>query len=331
MEQRKDDHISLALVSRTAPALADPRFDYEPLLGVHPQGADMPFPFLGKMMRVPVWVSSMTGGAREAGTINRNLARACHEFGMGMGLGSCRILLENPGHLADFDLRGIIGTELPFYANLGVVQVAEILERGESSRLTDLVGMLQADGLIIHVNPIQEWLQPEGNRMTRLPVETIGQLLDLTGLRIIVKEVGQGMGPASIARLLALPVEGFELAAFGGTNFAQVELARSTPSLRKLYEPLAMTGHTAGDMLAVVNALTREGHPVRCRHLIISGGISTFLDGYYHISRSLLPAVYGQASAFLEHARGEYSVLRDFVSAHLDGLRFARAFLKIRT
>ena len=99
--QKKKAHIDLAFKSQTGIETLDRRFTYEPLLNPHPSGVFKPFPFLGKTMRVPVWVSSMTGGTDAALTINRNLARACREFGMGMGLGSCRVLLEdnmNPEH-----------------------------------------------------------------------------------------------------------------------------------------------------------------------------------------------------------------------------------------
>ncbi|MCX6305795.1 MAG: isopentenyl-diphosphate delta-isomerase [Bacteroidetes bacterium] len=330
MEQRKNDHISLAFSSRVAPALADPRFTYEPMLGSHLRGDIVPFPFLGKTMRVPIWVSSMTGGSREAGTINRNLARACNEFGMGMGLGSCRILLENSDHFDDFNMRGIIGDELPLFANIGIVQVEEMLANKSYRKLEDLAGRLEADGLIIHVNPVQEWLQKEGDVMKQSPIDTIEAFLSLTNLKIIVKEVGQGMGPASIMQLMNLPIAAFEFAAFGGTNFAKVELARSSPLLREQYDPLAAVGHSAGEMLDTVNALVTGGKPLSCRQLIVSGGIHSFLDGYYYLSKSVLPAVYGQASEFLRYARGDYHELQAYVAGQINGLKFAKAFLQIR-
>jgi isopentenyl-diphosphate delta-isomerase len=88
---RKHDHIELAFQSQVGAALLDDRFFYEPLLAAHPQPGSLPaIPFLGTSLRAPLWVSSMTGGTALARTINRNLARACAEFGMGMGLGSCR-------------------------------------------------------------------------------------------------------------------------------------------------------------------------------------------------------------------------------------------------
>jgi isopentenyl-diphosphate Delta-isomerase len=330
MEQRKNDHIALAFTSQVEPSLADSRFTYEPMMGSHITGDADPIVFLGKTMRVPIWVSSMTGGSREAFTINSNLARACREFGMGMGLGSCRVLLEEQAHFEDFNMRGYIGDDLPFYANIGIVQVEEMIANRSFAKLNDLVERLRADGLIIHVNPVQEWLQTEGNVLKRPPIETIEEFLSLSDLKIIVKEVGQGMGPESISRLMKLPIEALELAAFGGTNFARVELMRTTAQQQDLFGPLALLGHDAGEMLDVINALVKSGNPPACRQLIISGGLHSFLDGYYYLSKSLLPAVYGQASGFLRHARGDYGELQAYTAGQIRGLKFAKAFLKIK-
>ncbi len=330
MEQRKKDHIELAFSSQVASALADKRFNYEPLMSAHPIGETEPFIFLGKTMRVPMWVSSMTGGTSKARIINTNLARACHEFGMGMGLGSCRILLEKPEHFDDFNMRGIIGPDLPLYANIGIAQLESMLLTRSHERLTGLVEKLRADGLIIHVNPIQEWLQEEGDLLKQPPIETIEHFLSLTSLKIIVKEVGQGMGPASITRLMKLPIEAFEFAAFGGTNFSQVELARIQTQKLEEYDPLALIGHTAGEMLDFINCLANGNNEYACNQLIISGGIRSFLDGYYFISKSTLPAIFGQASAFLRCAQGEYVDLQQFVARQINGLKFAKAYLSLR-
>lgn len=331
MEQRKNEHIKLAFTSQVSPDRVDDRFNYEPMLGSYPTGKLKPFTFLGKTMKVPMWVSSMTGGSKIAQTINTNLAMACKEFGMGMGLGSCRILLENDKYLPDFDMRDVIGDDLPFYANLGISQVETMLSDGSDQKISEMIDHLRADGLIIHVNPVQEWLQPEGDMHRIPPIDTIEKFLSRTKLKIIVKEVGQGMGPESIIRLMQLPIEAFELAAFGGTNFARVELARSTPRQQELYSPLALLGHTASEMLGIINEMVKSGQPHGCRQIIISGGIRSFLDGYYYISKSLLPSVFGQASGFLRFARGNYSDLRSFVMDQVNGLTFAHAFLKVRS
>lgn len=330
MEQRKTDHIELAFSSRVADIYSDTRFSYEPLSGSYTQGEIKPFSFLGKSFRVPIWVSSMTGGSRLARHINTNLARACREFGMGMGLGSCRILLEDKTCFDDFNVRDILGPDQPLYANIGIVQLEKILQDGRVNRLPELVDSLRADGLIIHVNPIQEWLQPEGQILNHPPIQSIEELLSQTGIKIIVKEVGQGMGPESISRLLRLPLEAIELAAFGGTNFAKVELARCTSKKQELYEPLTYVGHHAADMVEIINQYIDSGEPVGCRQLIVSGGIRSFLDGYYFISKSKMPSIYGMASRFLQYAMDDYEGLKSYLMDQINGLTFARAFLRIR-
>ena len=329
LESRKKDHIELAFKSQTPPALLDSRFHYEPMLKAHPKAGIAPVRILGKQQKVPLWVSSMTGGTKKAGTINRNLAMACKEFGMGMGLGSCRIIMDEKAHFEDFNMRGIIGDELPFWANLGIAQVQELLEQDQVDKAVRLVEQLHADGLIIHVNPMQEWFQPEGDILEVSPVETIERFLEKFSHPVIVKEVGQGMGPESLRALLGLPLQAIEFAAFGGTNFARVELLRDEDASQALFEPLSTIGEDAPTMVSMVNQIVAEAPPV-CKELIISGGIKNFLDGYYLIRKSSLPAIYGMASGFLKHAQGDYEQLREFVQAQIKGLEMAYTYLTIR-
>lgn len=329
MESRKKDHINLAFQSQTPKDMLDNRFYYEPMLSAHPTGLK-PLSFLGKIINAPIWVSSMTGGTEMAGKINRNLARACKEFGFGMGLGSCRVILNDDKHLADFDMRDIIGDDLPFYANLGICQVEQLIDEGNTAKITELLKRLRADGLIVHVNPIQEWIQPEGDRIKHPPIDTIKRLLDLVHAPVIVKEVGQGMGPDSLFELLHLPLAAIEFAAYGGTNFAEIERLRDASANSQLIEPLSKIGMDAYQMLDLTNSIVSREKDIQCKQLIISGGIKTFLDGYYLVEKSKLPAVYGQASSFLRFAKESYDELQMFVSAQIKGLEMASAYLKIK-
>ncbi len=330
--ERKRDHIDLAFRSQVSQAELDTRFSYEPILAAHPGAGSLPaFPFLNKTMRVPIWVSSMTGGTQWARTINHNLARACRDFGMGMGLGSCRSLLHSDEALPDFDVRDILGPDQPLYANLGIAQVERLLERDEVWRIRSLVDRLRADGLIVHVNPLQEWLQPEGDRFSAPPLETIAGLLERSDIPLIVKEVGQGMGYESLKALFRLPLQAIDFAAAGGTNFAKLELLRSDPARQAVYESLARVGHTAAEMVGLAAAVLQDlGAEVRCRQVIISGGVRDFLDGYYLIHKLPLACVYGQAAPFLRHARGDYQLLSDHVAAQVRGLELAAALLRVR-
>ena len=227
MSDRKKDHLDFALKARTGLYEHDSRFDYEPVLSGHPDTSPLAMEFLGKNIKAPLWISSMTGGTETAGWINRNLAKACNEFGLGMGLGSCRELLEDMSFFDDFNLRKIIGDDLPFYANLGIAQVDKSLRENGLDAIEEMVASLKADGLIIHVNPMQEWLQPEGDILETPPLEVIQAFLEKTSMKLIVKEVGQGMGPESLRALMKLPLEAVEFGAFGGTNFSRLELMRS--------------------------------------------------------------------------------------------------------
>ncbi len=333
MEQRKKDHIDLAFASQTLVNEMDTRFMYEPMLSAHPGNDTIPeSDFLGKRVRLPMWVSSMTGGTKMAGIINRNLARACNEFGMGMGLGSCRIIMEDDTYFPDFDMRSIIGDHLPLYANLGINQLEILLENKQAEKLMILVDKLKADGLIIHVNPFQEWFQPEGDRLKRPPIESMQEVLEIVDFPVMAKEVGQGMGMESLRALLKLPLAAIEFGAFGGTNFAKVEMLRNSEQPKELYEPLSLIGHDAAQMVDMINQILDEeaGQDIRCNQLIISGGIKSFLDGYYLIKKSKMPAIYGQASTFLKYAREDYDILREFVQQQILGLQMAYAYLRVR-
>ena len=329
---RKRDHIELAFKSQIEEGKLDQRFYYEPLLSAHPVKNAWPsFSFLGKTMRAPIWVSSMTGGTELAHTINHNLARACKDFGMGMGLGSCRSLLNSDEYLKDFNIRSLIGDDLPLFANLGIAQVEKLVLENKTQLAKDLVDKLQADGLIIHINPMQEWLQPEGDRFTQAPIQTIEQFMERCDIPIIVKEVGQGMGYESLKILFQLPIKALDFAANGGTNFARLELLRSDPVKQSIYQQLAFVGHSAEDMVDLSNRIIKElGNKVKCEQVIISGGIKNFLDGYYLINKLATPSVYGQASSFLKHARGTYQELYEYTDAQVQGLELANSFLKLK-
>ena len=331
--ERKKDHIQLAFQSQVSANQLDSRFYYEPLLAAHPsRDISASFTFLGKQLRAPLWFSSMTGGTVYARIINHNLARAAAEFGFGMGLGSCRGLLTSDEYLPDFDVRHLIGDDLPLYANLGVAQLEQLLDNNQSVLISDLISKLKADGLIIHVNPFQEWLQPEGDKFLYPPEETIQRVIDLfPELKIIVKEVGQGMGYPSLKTLFQLPIEAVDFAANGGTNFAKLELLRSNPQKQALYDKLVNIGHSAAEMTQFTNAIVDElGDKCLCQQVIISGGIQDFLDGYYLINKLSLPAVYGQASAFLKHAREDYDTLRQYIHTQIEGIKLAKNYLTVR-
>lgn len=330
LSNRKKDHIELAFESQVHRQDSD-RFYYEPLLSGHPRDQDLSTNFLRKELKAPIWVSSMTGGTQHARSINYNLAKVCNEYGLGFGLGSCRSLLYDNTYLQDFDVRNIIGDSLPLYANLGIAQVEELVLVKKYHILKELIEKLRADGLIIHVNPSQEWLQPEGDRFRHAPIDIIKQVLEKVSFPIIVKEVGQGMGYNSLKALLQLPIQAIEFGAHGGTNFAMLELLRGNKEKLEQFEPLVYVGHSAEQMVEWCNRINNElDDLVQCREIIISGGIRSFLDGYYLINKLQLNCVYGQAAPFLKYAQQGYEELSQFVAYQIEGLQYANAFLRTK-
>lgn len=327
--QRKADHIDLALNSQATGQSSDPRFFYEPITG-NPANIDLSTEFMGVTYDNPIWISSMTGGAQKAKTINKNLAMLSKKYGLGMGLGSCRQLLNDDTHIGDFDVRNFIGGR-PLFANLGIAQVERLVVEKQLAKVEELIKRLNADGLIIHVNPLQEFLQPEGDRLHLPALDTIKNAIDYLDCSIIVKEVGQGMGTESLRALLQLPLAAIETAAYGGTNFAKLEMLRQKSQYAEQYSGYISVGHDAGEMVEMINILLVEmGNKALCKNIVISGGVKSFLDGYYFMEKIRLPAVYGMASQFLKYALVSFEVLDQFMIHHLEGLRVARAFLRIK-
>lgn len=325
---RKQNHLDLAFASQSDSL--DGRFYYEPMLNGHPQQSDIPIQFANHTMRYPIWISSMTGGTSAAGQLNKILAKTAGKYGFGMGLGSCRIIIEDNTYFDDFNLRPILGDASPLFANVGIAQIERLIDNGQASKLKRLVEKLDADGLIVHVNPLQEWLQPEGDLIQRSPLTTIKQLLNEIETNIIVKEVGQGFGPESMKELLKLPLLAIDFAANGGTNFSKLELLRNQP-LQAYYEDVISLGHSAAEMVNFLNASVNElGTKRQCNNVIISGGVKTFLDGYYLTSKSSIPALYGQASPFLKHANEGQEALDTFAEMQIKGLLMAQNFLKTK-
>lgn len=333
-ETRKRDHIEMADRAQLSKVHLDGRFYYEPLLAAHPgtQSDLLLTEFLGKKLKAPFWISSMTGGVGEARVINQNLARLAREFSLGMALGSCRVLLEEDRYFEDFNLRPVLGYDLPFFANLGIAQIERSVLAGEEQKISSMVERLEADGLIIHINPLQEWYQSEGDRFTLSPLETLKRFLPKFKRKVLVKEVGQGMGPLSLKALLDLPIDGIELAGFGGTNFSRLEILRNKEKHQSALvknQALASVGHSALEMSLMLNSLLQSNSNYAKKEIIISGGISDALDGHYLQGQLQFNSVMGFAKRFLDHAE-DYQQLQKWTADQIETLKMARAFLRVR-
>lgn len=321
MSKRKTDHINLAKKSQAINLELDKRFYYEPILSAHPDADTIkPINFAGKTMRYPIWISSITGGTGLAKKINTNLAKAAKEFGLGMALGSCRCLLENNNCFDDFDMRETIGNQ-PFYANLGIAQIEKIVAEKSYQKVNDLIKKLQADGLFIHINPLQEIYQPEGDKITVPPIKTLSKFVENVNTNIFVKEVGQGFGPKSLEALLNINIQGIEFAAFGGTNFTKLEMLREDN-----ISPMLNVGHNIDEMIELYNNILIQTE----KDIIISGGIKSYLDGYYYINKINTNAVYGQAYKMMKYATESYEALQKYLQEEIKGLELAYSYLKLK-
>lgn len=323
LADRKGSHIELTHLSQTSGDGIDSRFDYEPLFFTHPSPDEIwESKFLNHTLNYPLWISSMTGGTEKAALINRNLGTLAGKYRLGMGLGSCRQLLHSNERLSEFAIRKFLGDQ-PLLANLGIAQVEECLLNGKTEAIHEMVKKTEASGLMIHLNPLQEWLQPEGDRYTLSPLETLKRFLDDVSYPVLVKEVGQGLGPRSLKALLNLPLHGIEFGAFGGTNFTKLESLRAKDTHTK--EPFIHVGHTAQEMIDVLNAL-----PVGKKEFIISGGVKNVLDGYELKMKLKAPALIGMASPFLAPAMEGFDALETYFLNLREALLTARGVLSVK-
>lgn len=323
LSSRKEDHLSMAQDSQTHGGLRDERFYYEPMLSAHPKEIKSHTRLGSWDFSFPLWVSSMTGGADHARTINSRLAVACEEFSLGMGLGSLRPLLDDRQSRADFDVKHLMPSR-PLFGNLGIAQMETLVAEKNTQKIHDLVGELKLDGLIIHVNPLQEWFQPKGDRFKYPPLETIEHFLRSATYPIIVKEVGHGMGPRSLEALMKLNLFAIEFGSFGGTNFSLLESKRGSETNGFVY-----VGHTASEMIESVLNIQKTSSQIKTKNFIISGGVRDVLTGF-SLCQQLPHSLMGMANSILTPARKSESELKQFLSSQRDQYALAEAFLKVR-
>jgi isopentenyl-diphosphate delta-isomerase len=165
----------------------------------------------------------MTGGYPDALRINRHLAEACERGGIAMGIGSQRQALEEKRFHRTFSIAREVAPSIPILANIGAAEIAGIRD---PSPFLGLVRLAGADGLVVHLNPLQELLQPEGNPRFRGVLDGIRLLARELPVPVFAKEVGAGLSGAVISRLLEAGVAGVDVAGSGGTSWAAIELMR---------------------------------------------------------------------------------------------------------
>lgn len=226
--ERKADHIRISLEKDVAFGSVSPgferyRFVHRALPDLDLQAVDTATRLLGKRLDAPLLISSMTGGTVEAGRINRHLAQAAQEAGIAMGLGSQRAALEDPSLASTYRVRDV-APDILLLANVGAVQLNYGYTIDHCRRAVEMV---EADGLILHLNPLQEALQPEGQTDFAGLLDKIEQVCRTLEVPVMVKEVGGGLS-AEVARCLAeAGVAALDVAGAGGTSWSQVEMYRA--------------------------------------------------------------------------------------------------------
>jgi isopentenyl-diphosphate delta-isomerase len=226
---RKLDHVRIVLDEDVAAkgvytGFASYRMPHDAVPELDLAEIDMTTTFLGKPMRAPLLISSMTGGALDVVKINLALAEAAHELGLAMGVGSQRSAIRDERLAYTYQVRKI-APDIPLLANLGAVQLNYGYGVDECRRAVD---MIEADALILHFNALQEAVQPEGNTNFKGLLRRIEQVCKDVGVPVIAKEVGNGIGAQAARRLVEAGVWGIDVAGAGGTSWSEVERFRQT-------------------------------------------------------------------------------------------------------
>ncbi|HVN49658.1 MAG TPA: type 2 isopentenyl-diphosphate Delta-isomerase [Bacteroidota bacterium] len=284
---RKQQHIDLTLkndVSFRAKSTGFERleFQHNALPEINFSEVDTTAVFLGKKMQLPFIISSMTGGYRDAVRINRLLAEVCDKKNIALGVGSQRQAMENTTYLRSFSVVREVAKKIPVFGNLGAAEVAALRDVSSVQKLVDLI---EADGFAVHLNPLQELLQPEGNTNFRGVLHGIETLVASLPVPVIVKEIGAGLSADVAQRLLNAGVQMIDVAGAGGTSWAGVELLRRKTIGNKKSLKLdehAMLTRTFWDWgIPTANAVREIGalkHEYPSLHVIASGGMGSGLD-----------------------------------------------------
>ncbi len=274
LERRKAEHLRINLEEDVrfptlTTGLERYRFVHNALPEISLEQVDTTATFLGKELGLPLLISSITGGTDEAQRINSNLAEGAQIARIAMGLGSLRAALETPPLADSFRIRRL-APDIPLFANLGAAQLKTDLGPDDCLRAVDLV---QADALIIHLNPLQEALQIDGDTDWRGVLASIERVCQLLEVPVIAKEVGWGISARTARQLASAGVSAIDIAGAGGTSWSQVEMHRApTERLRRVCRQFADWGIPTAESLVEARAA------LPAMPLIASGGLRNGID-----------------------------------------------------
>jgi isopentenyl-diphosphate delta-isomerase len=315
---RKDQHLDIVLQGlgrqdEVTTGFEKIRFAHCALPELALDEIDLSCTFLNKKLAAPLLISSMTGGPSRAERINTHLAEAAEQLGIAFAVGSQRIVIESAGDAGLGRRLRQLAPTIPIYANFGAVQLAHGFGEKEARAVID---MIEANALYLHLNPLQEALQPEGDRDWRGILEGVAKLARALPVPIIAKEIGCGISGAVARRLIDIGVAAIDVAGAGGTSWALVESERAlTDRDRAVARSFASWGIPTADAIHDVHA-NCPAVP-----LIGSGGIK---DGITIAKAIRLGAdLVGIAAGTLEPALVSAEAVADHLNGVIDQLRIA--------
>jgi len=274
IDQRKADHIKINLEQDVRSALTTGlekyNFIHEALPELDLNRIDTTVSLFGKQLAAPILISSMTGGTEEAGEINQRLAEAAQEVGVAMGVGSQRAALEHPEQTPTFSITRKVAPDILLFANLGAVQFNYGYGIDQCRRAVD---MIQADALILHLNPLQEAVQAGGDTNWVGLAKKIEEVCKKIGVPVIAKEVGWGMSERTAKLLADCGVSAIDVAGAGGTSWSQVEMHRAPDEFTR---QLAAT--FVGWGIPTTDSILNAKRAVPGTLIFASGGIKDGLD-----------------------------------------------------
>lgn len=309
IQTRKADHLRICLdedvqFHQTTSGLEQYRFVHCCLPELDRRDITLKTTFLGKSLNAPLLISSMTGGTEFARTINYRLAEVAQQYGIAMGVGSQRVAIEHPDVAFTFAVRSV-APDILLFANLGAVQLNYRYGIDECLQIVD---SLQADALVLHLNPLQECVQTNGDTNFRGLLAKIAVLCQKLPVPVIAKEVGNGISAPMAQRLIEAGVAAIDVAGAGGTSWSKVESERATDAhQRRLGMTFANWGLPTATCITSIRAIAPHVP------LIASGGLRNGLDAAKAIA--LGADLAGFAYPFLQAASESEAAVVDLVEA----------------
>ena len=274
IDQRKADHIKINLEQDVRSALTTGlekyNFIHEALPELDLHRVDTTVSLFGKQLAAPILISSMTGGTEEAGEINHRLAEAAQEVGIAMGVGSQRAALEHREQTPTFSITRKVAPDILLFANLGAVQFNYGYGIDQCRRTVD---MIEADALILHLNPLQEAVQDAGDVNFAGLAKKIEEVCKKIEVPVIAKEVGWGISEKAAKLLADCGVSAIDVAGAGGTSWSQVEMHRAPDEFtRQLAATFVGWGIPTADSILNVKKAVPD------MTIFASGGLKDGLD-----------------------------------------------------